>query len=164
MSACGTCSLEDSERERLEACGFRALKGEVSWREAARLAGLNHHTSLKTHMEKHTEKPVNPTEAALADVDDLIAETIEELKVQMRMAPVEVKAFYATAIRNLAGLMATQPSQANLIGALKAIHEVTGMKMEQRMMLQFAQQMFAPAAPPAKALPDGIVDLEPVHS
>jgi len=53
-----------------------------------------------------------------------------------------VKPLYATAIRNLRGLMETKPSQQHLIAALKGIHEITGMRMEQQMMLAFGQKMF----------------------
>ena len=57
-----------------------------------------------------------------------------------------MKPLFAVAIRNLRGLGDTKPSQQHLIQALKTIQEMTGMKQEQRMMLQFAEAMFGEVA------------------
>ena len=138
-----TCGVCNSPRlEELEELALEAVEGRLSWREVARKLGLAHHQSLKNHMERHWVAPLAPQEQALQEWPALVAQTIQELSDQMRFAPTEVKPFYLIAIQNLKNLDLTKPSQANLINALKAIHEVTGMKMEQRMMLAFAQEMF----------------------
>lgn len=103
-------------------------------------------------MEKHWVAPVSSQEQALQEWPELVAKTIEELTEQMRFAPTEVKPFYLVAIQNLKGLDKTKPSQANLISSLKAIHEVTGMKMEQRLMLDYASAMFGQQAIEAEAV------------
>lgn len=51
MSACATCG--SPERAKLEALGSAALRGEMSWREAARQGDLSHHAGLKAHMVRH---------------------------------------------------------------------------------------------------------------
>lgn len=114
-------------------------------------------------MQRHYVAPLSPEEEATATVPLLVAQTIEELTQQIHMAPVEVKPFYLIAIQNLRALDRTQPSQQHLINALKAITEVTGMKMEQRMMLQYGQAMFGSAPRPVAALEDPeIIDAEVV--
>jgi len=140
QTTCGVCKSD--RLEELEDLAVEAVEGRLSWREVARQLGLGHHQSLKNHMERHWTAPLAPTEQALQEWPQLVAQTIQELSDQMRFAPIEVKPFYLIAIQNLKGLDLTKPSQANLINSLKAIHEVTGMKMEQRMMLAFAQEMF----------------------
>lgn len=160
-ATCKIC-LHD-ERDAIEEVALRATLGEMSWRAVAKEAGLSHHQSLQNHMQKHYVAPVAPQVQALTapDTNDLMADSIQELKEQMRIAPPEVKPLYAVAIKNLAGLNETKPSQQHLIQALKSIHEITGMRMEQRMMLQFAEQMFGEVgAAPAAALDSGIIDAE----
>lgn len=155
-----TCGICNSERlEELEALAAEAVEGNISWREAARQLGLSHHNSLKNHMERHWTPPLAPQEQALQDWPELVAQTIQELSDQMRFAPTEVKPFYLIAIQNLKNLDQTKPSQKNLIDALKAVHEVTGMKMEQRMMLAFAQEMFGTS--PAVVEATVIKEIEP---
>jgi hypothetical protein len=127
----------------LESLGRQALSGDISWREAARRADLSHAQGLKNHMERHF---TSESEKAFSELDDALglelAAIESELLEKLRMAPTEVKPLYATAIRNLRGLMETKPSQQHLIAALKGIHEITGMRMEQQMMLAFGQKMF----------------------
>lgn len=140
MSACGICTHDD--QEALEELGLEAKNGKRSWSSAAREAGLTHHVSLKNHMLKHWEEPIPESDVVLDELDPAIATAMRELQEAMEYAPVEVKPLYAIAIRNLKGLLQTKPSQSNLITALKAIHEITGMKMEQKLMLGFAARMF----------------------
>jgi hypothetical protein len=104
-------------------------------------------------MERHY---VAATQRAVAGLDDELAATIEELTAEMRSAPATIKPLYAVAIQNLKGLADTKASQQNLIVALRTIHEVTGMKQQQNLMLTFARQMFGTAPAPVAALPDGI--------
>lgn len=139
-TTCGVCN--SPRQEELEEFAVEAVEGRLSWREVARQLGLSHHNSLKNHMERHWVAPPSAEEQALQEWPTLVAQTIEELSDQLRFAPTEVKPFYLIAIQNLKELDRTKPSQTNLINALKAIHEVTGMKMEQRMMLAYAQEMF----------------------
>ena len=137
--------------EKLETLGRHVIEGKRTWKSVVDEAGLSHHVSLKTHMTKHWVKPELESAKALDEVDPLIADAMRELAEAMEMAPLEVKPLYAVAIRNLRGLMETKPSQQSLINALKAIHEITGMKMEQRLMLDFAGRMFGTNPSEAKA-------------
>lgn len=163
MARVGCSICESDNREDIEVLGVQALRGELSWRKATEQSGVYHHNALKNHMEKHF---IAEQAAERAEVDDefdeLVRDSIRELHVQMRLAPPEVKAFYAVAIANLQELKNTKPSQANLLAALKGIHEVTGMKQGQQMMLQFAESMFREMgkAEPAKAIP-AVIDVEP---
>lgn len=142
MAMCKVCSSMNSES--IEEVGTRAVEGVISWRAAEReLAALGHvvaRASLQNHMETHYfDKEVREVES---EFDAAIAEGVADLFQAMRFAPPEVKPLYAAAIRNLQGLKDTKPSQQHLIMALKTIQEMTGMKQEQRMLLQFAEQMF----------------------
>lgn len=139
---------------------------EVTWASASRQLGYGDQRSLKNHMEKHVtlrSRAAQDVELRQAEdeLDAAIEGAVEELFVSMRMAPAEVKPLYAAAIRNLRGLAETKPSQQHLIQALKTIQEMTGMKQEQRMMLQFAEAMFAEvgAAPARKALSAAVIDV-----
>lgn len=162
---CSICNHD--ERDELEELGRQALEGELSWRGAADVGGLSHHKGLKNHMEKHFALPPTVEEEAMASMTGDLAQMVEELKAQARIAPPEIAPFYAVAIRNLAGLEDTKPSQQHLIQALKAIHEVTGMKMEQRLMLEFAKHQFGlgggdePAAELEVAHGPSVIDVEP---
>lgn len=155
---CGICN---SDRiDEIEAAGALAVRGERSWRSVCQEFEWSHHAPIKNHMEKHWSPPKTASEQALEGLDALIADALDGLQTQMRLAPPELKAFYAAAIHNLKGLAETKPSQQHLMMALKGIHEVTGMKIEQRLMLDFAQAMFegrVNAAPKAEALPRGVV-------
>lgn len=137
---CTVCNADN--RDFLEELGQQALDGALSWRAASREAGLSHHQGFKNHMEKHYARPPTAEEEAMASLSGDLAEMVEALKRQAKIAPPEIAPFYAVAIRNLAGIEETKPSQQHLIQALKAIHEVTGMKMEQRLMLEFAKHQF----------------------
>lgn len=154
----------------MEAEGLRARAGEISWREAAELAGLRYHQPLKTHMDKHYVDVVqvevrNAIASAEAEFDGLVNESILGLQEQMRLAPPEVKPLYAVAIQNLGQLKQTKGSQQNLISALKTIQEMTGMRQGQRLMLQFAEAMFAEveAKKERVALPPAdVIEVEPL--
>jgi hypothetical protein len=148
-SQCSICEHENSAE--LEVYGRQATDGAISWREAARLGNLTHAQGLKNHMERHF---VTETDKVHAHMDDVLgmelAKTEQELIEKMRLSPAEVKPLYATAIRNLRGLLETKPSQQHLIAALKGIHEITGMRMEQQMMLAFGAKMFGELEGPEK--------------
>jgi hypothetical protein len=163
VDKCGICQL--SNLEDVESAAAPMLTDDhpgVSWSGLEREFGVNRQ-SLRTHMLKHYTPPASATESALEGLDEAIALNIEELQSQMALAPPEIKPFYAIAIQNLRGIGETKASQQNLIQALKAIHEVTGMKMEQRMMLEFARHAFPAAVTPAGELADPeIVDAEVV--
>ena len=157
---CSICNHD--ERDRLEELGQQALDGAISWRAAARDGGLSHHTPLSNHMKKHFAQPPTSEEEMLANLSEDLQEMVEALKAQARIAPPEIAPFYAIAIRNLAAIDQTAPSQQHLIQALKAIHEVTGMKMEQRLMLEFAKASFG--VEPAEAAGElekraGVIDV-----
>ncbi len=146
----------------IEAVGERALRGDLSWRAAAREAGMeDRYASLKTHMESHF------VEAQVREVEDemevAIKDAVQDLYRQMRSAPAEVKPLYAAAIRNLQGLRDTKPSQQHLIAALKTIQEMTGMRQEQRLMLHFAEAMFGVGAPEEPlAIEAEAIEVEPL--
>lgn len=144
---CTVCNADN--RDFLEELGQQALDGAISWRAATREGGLPSHQSFKNHMEKHFAAPPSTEDVVMDALGGDIAGMVEELKAQARIAPPEVAPLYAVAIRNLAGLEETKPSQQHLIQALKAIQEVTGMKMEQRLMLEFARHQFGVPAPEA---------------
>lgn len=137
LVTCRTCLSED--RDAIEASGRLVLDGQSSWRELSRQTGIPHQ-SLKNHMEKHfvSEVAIEVGEVYATDV----AQSIRELRQAMTVAPPEVKPFYLVAIRNLEGIAETKPSQEHLLKALKGIHEVTGMRMEQRMLMAFAAEHF----------------------
>lgn len=141
------CSICNSERkDELEAIGLAAVDGRISWREAARQGDLTHGQGLKNHMESHYESALDQVVAELEqELQDEFAETERELLENLRLAPAEVKPLYLLAIRNLRGVMETKPSQQHLIAALKGIHEITGMRQEQQMLLAFGRKMFGGA-------------------
>lgn len=161
---CKTCSAENRDEQEDVAC--LALDGQISWAEAARRLGLTHAKGLQNHMEVHWSPPATATEVVLEEFDQQVADAIRDLMDEMRFAPVAVKPFYAIAIANLKGLDQTKPSQQHLINALKGIHEVTGMKMEQQMMLDFARHHFNQVGPAAVAAVEqhaGVIDLDEVE-
>lgn len=139
--ACKACAADDIQM--LEAIGNKALWGALSWRAAAGQAGVRPDT-LKNHMEKHVVlEAVREAQAAEADrLDEMIAEARAGLEQQFYLAADDVKPLVLVAIQNLEGLRLTKPSQETLIKALKTIQEMTGMKNEQRLMLEYANKMF----------------------
>lgn len=148
----------------MEADGLLALNGETSWAEVARKWNLPNIKGIQNHMRKHWVAPPSADEQFDEAFDPLVADSIEELSEQMRFAPPEVKPFYAIAIQNLRGIKDTKPSQQHLINALKAIHEVTGMKMEQRLMLEFARHQFGLGSAEAAAAIEKHADVIDVES
>lgn len=165
---CAVCTAENTEAQ--EAVGLLVLDGEISWREAARRLELPHGKGLQNHMDRHYEPPGSAEQQGIEARLELryrqqIAQAVEGLLDKMEVAPAEVKPLYATAIKNLRELDATKASQQQLVAALKAVHEITGMKMGQQMLLQFAQAAFdknvkaaeLPEAQPALA---GTVSME----
>lgn len=146
---CKVCNAKNTDEQ--EAVGLLAVDGEISWEEAKRRLDLPNPKGLQNHMAKHYVAPPSEADVALEEFPQLIADSIKELTEQMAFAPPEVKPFYAIAIKNLSGLDQTKPSQQNLIYALKGIHEVTGMKQEQRLMLEFARHHFGLGSGAAKA-------------
>lgn len=135
---CGICTA--SNQNELEALGVAALKGDKSWAGAAREGGLKHGQALKHHMELHYVDAVERVVEGIREENDLlIADAVKDLQAQMAVAPADVAPLYAVAIHNLRGLQDTKPSQQALTNALKAIHEIQGMKTEQRMLLEFSK-------------------------
>lgn len=132
--ACKTC--ESPERETIEGVGRLALDGDLSWRTAAEKVGYNHHGPLKHHMENHyLDEAVAAADSAY---DELLREAEEDIARRLREATnPEVKALLATVYHNLKSLKDTKPSQQNLIAALKAVHEIQGMKIQQSLLLGF---------------------------
>jgi len=163
QDTCGICNSD--RRDELEAAGLLAWSGKISWREAVRRTGLNHHNSLKNHLLKHYEIDPADLPAPKLTFKDHINQTVEGLEQQLALAPIEIKPFYLAAIHNLLKLDKSQPSQKFLMDSLKAIQEVTGMKMEQRLLFAFAQEHF-PALKQAeeREIPRGgpIIEVEAV--
>jgi len=112
------------------------------------------HESLKNHMEKH----VVAVAAAEADsaaqelMRDYIERSREELLEQFEVVPADIKPLILVAVQNLDGLLLTKPSMETLIKALKTIQEMTGMKQEQRMLLEMSRG--ARRAKPIKVKPE----------
>lgn len=133
--------------------GQLAIHGEVSWNAAAKAIGVYPQT-LKTHMMKHLVLP------SLKEADEeknthlraLIEVAKGELEAQFYVSPSDVKPLILAAIHNLDGLLTTKPSQEVLLRALKTAQEMTGMKTEQRLMLDFADAMFG-QKPVPRAVP-----------
>lgn len=136
MPACLACEAEN--RDEQEEIALEAVEGRSSWREVSRRLGLTHHQGIKNHMERHYVGPEDP-ETHFAE---LIEANIIELEEQLALAPPEIKPFFFMIIHNLRGLHNTKPSQQNLNAALKAIHEVVGMKTQNRLMMDFAIAAF----------------------
>ncbi len=149
MPACKTCEAEN--RDEQEETALEAVNNRISWREAARKLGLGHHQSLKNHMERHFAGllSLDPTE----QVAYLIEENIKELQEQLALAPPEIKPFFFMIIHNLRGLAGTKPSQQALNASLKAIHEVVGMKTQNRLMMDFAMAAFKKQSAEEELLP-----------
>lgn len=142
---CSICTANNLDW--LEELGEQALKEEISWREAARQGGLNHHQKLKNHMLEHY---ISPHMEKVLDFEGEMAEqtlrTKRLLLEKARVSPPEVQPMYLAAIHTLENLRLTKPSQSVMVQALKTATELTGMKMEQQMMLQFAEAAFGQSA------------------
>jgi hypothetical protein len=131
----------------------------------ARRLEWTHAKGVQNHMQRHWTPPPPPGQEADEDLDALIEDTMAQLREEARYASVNVKPFYLTAIHNLKGLRGTNASQQHLTAALKAIHEVTGMKMEQQLMLDFARHHFNQVGPAAKAAVEqhtSVIDVDEV--
>lgn len=72
------------------------------------------------------------------DTADYIKKIRQNLEAELAVAPPTIAPLYAVALRNLEGLEETKASQEHLIRALKAIHEITGLQLQQRMLVTFA--------------------------
>lgn len=104
---------------------------------------LNHFKKLQVHMENHYVAPVAREENAFQrDLDEEVLRTKQMLLEKARMSPVDVRPLYFAAIHNLTHLHELKPSQQVLVQALKTATEMTGMKMEQQLMVEFAQYAF----------------------
>ena len=162
-AGCKTCEALNQDEQ--EAVGLLAVNGEIPWTEVAKRLNLPHPKGVQNHMARHYVAPPTEVEEAMTEFDGLLADSIEEMIQQMRLAPPEVKPLYAVAIQNLKGIGETKPSQQHLINALKGIHEVTGMRMEQRLLLDFARHHFSlPMADAIVAVEQhtGVIDAEVV--
>lgn len=130
--ACKTC--ESPERETIEQVGRLALDGDLSWRQAAEKVGYSHHAPLKAHMERHFV--AEAVASAEEEFRQLYEETREELALRIAQTEnPEAKSLLLIAYQNLLGLRDTKPSQQNFIAALKAVHEIQGMKVQQALIL-----------------------------
>ena len=164
MSACAVCNADDIED--IEEVGHLALAGGISWSEASRRTGRTLQ-SLKNHMLRHVVAVAESEKESFSakvedDLDVEIEKSAAELLQQARLAPPELKAFYLAAVKNLRELKNTKPSQQHLLAALKGIHEVTGMSLQNQMMMRFMQVGFEPAPKqvesthtPIRELPSG---------
>lgn len=139
---CIICTSE-GRKDEFESIGLQALKGEISWREAGRLVGTNNQ-SVRNHMTAHFESEGQKRQKV---ADDELAQAIvdaeRDLLEAAQVSPPQVKALYLTAAHNLRGLMDTRSNQGNIIAALKAAQEITGMKAQHQLLLAAGQAMFA---------------------
>lgn len=161
-ATCRICERDDVET--LEEDALPALLGQVTWQSVATKYDLPNIKGLQNHMKRHYIPPPTAEEEVANALDPLIHQVAKELAEQMAYAPPEVKPFYVVAIQNLRGIKSTKPSQKDLISALKAIHEVTGMKMEQRLMLEFAKHQFGLGSGEATAALEqhaDVIEVEP---
>lgn len=154
---CKVCTALDMDEQ--EELGLLALRGELSWAEVARRLDLPNIKGIQNHMKRHYIPPPSDDDLLKEELEPLVQQSIDELTEQMSMVPPEVKPFYLAAIKNLRGLHETKPSQQHLLMALKNIHEVTGMKMEQQLMLEFARAKFGVGGKAAKAAIDKHADV-----
>lgn len=74
MPGCATCA--SPKRAEMESFGQRALLGELSWRQAALLAGANNPKSLQNHMQTHFNHV--PESGDTAERLDAIKREVEE--------------------------------------------------------------------------------------
>lgn len=159
-TACSICNAENLEE--LEELGLLAQAGDISWREAMRRGELNHFKKLQVHMDNHYVAPVQrEANAFTRELDEEVLRTQQLLLEKARMSPVDVRPMYLTAIHNLAHLHELKPSQQVMVQALKAATEMTGMKMEQQLMVEFAQYAFEEQARNAElpeAKPDELLE------
>lgn len=159
---CSICT--NDHRENLERLGLEALQERRSWRSITTETDLTHTAGLRNHMEKHFTHSL--VERAKQEQGDALAgflkEALSELTMAMAVAPTETKPLYAMMIHNLSSLEKTQPSQQSLIAAAKAIHEITGMKMQQRLLLNYAEAFQGALPAPKKELEPPIEDAEVV--
>jgi len=155
----GQCSICASEvQSELEGLANQALRGDISWREAARLGGLTHPAGLQNHMEKHYISDVEVMEAEVqTTLEQKVVEAKGNLMADFDNQPPDVQALRLVAAHNLDGLLTSKPSQAHLMAALKAVHEIQGLKTENQLLLAFANRKFnkAVTASPAPALTRG---------
>lgn len=146
---CSVCTAENVEE--LEELGRLVLAGEISWRESARRGGLNHYKKLQNHMARHYVSELAVEENRFEnDVEAEVLETQRLLLEKSKVSPPEVRPMYLAAIYNLGQLAKTRPSQSVLVQALKTATEMTGMKMEQQLMLEFAQAAFGADVKPSE--------------
>ncbi len=163
MSACNICARDDlAELEEFVVNNAEEFgRGDLSWRRTAIELGLPHATPLTTHMRKHYVPPSAAVEGA---IQDQFTETVSALATELleasKYAPAEVRPLYLVAVRNIQGLQETKPSQQNLTMALKAIHEITGMRVEQKLMIEYARGRFSEEALPAGGPELPVLDVE----
>ncbi len=156
IKPCPICTeASPEERARVEAEGVEAMNEKKPWKVAWRDSGTGaSEYFFKKHMAEHYKPPAEEAfERVFSDLESML----EDLQVAAKMAPPEVRPLYAVAMHNLRLLEETKPSQQNLILALKGIHEITGMKAQQRVLLDYARAAFGTT--PAKVeLP--VIDAE----
>lgn len=165
LQTCRICNNTEPElRKKLEFQGALCLKGAQTWRGAIREAGDESYSGqqLKNHMTKHVKvvQDVGDIAKNESTLKQRIQFTIQGLLAKMVTAPVELQPLYAVAVHNLMRIEETQPSQANLIKALDTIQQITGMKMQQAMLLQFATAAFQEAAIEVIEVPEPKAEIE----
>lgn len=162
FDTCGICAREDLEDvEQFCFENAQEFGGELSWKACSRELGLSHSNSITNHMRRHFVAPMVDTQRALDGEWERQVQLLEaELYEAANHAPAEVRPLYLVAIRNVRGLLETKPSQQNLTQALKAIHEITGMRVEQKLMLEYAKTRFGGELPPAQPNELELLDVE----
>lgn len=140
---CSVCTHAD--RELAETAGAEALAGAISWRQAALPFGVRHE-QLKRHMEAHVVAPAEAelSEQEASEFDALVARAKDGLLEQFDYLPPDIRPLLLIATHNLDGIKRSRASMETLIKALKAIQEMTGMKQEQRLMLEMARNTRRP--------------------
>ena len=155
-STCAICAAEN--RDEVEQEARLCLEGARSWRSAGEATGFRHQ-QVKNHMEKHWMAPAVAVRLEVqdeqdADIQRQVDGAVGELLAEMESQPATLKPMYLAAIHNVKHITDTKPSQQHLVAALKAVHEITGMKMEQRMLLEFGAARFGKKLPAVTHSPE----------
>lgn len=94
-------------------------------------------------MDRHYVSEVEVLEAQVTEsLEGLIAQARLDILQEAAGAQPDAKAALLVVVHNLDGLLGTKPSQGSLLAALKAVHEIQGMKTENQLLLAFAARKF----------------------
>ena len=139
MSArCSICTSGD--REAIERQIEAARAGTESWREIARRTGRRVET-LRNHADKH----MGGGPVLDRGWSEMVDSTVASVAEMFESMPPDVKPLLLLVIHNLRSLAHTRPSQSNMIMALKTIEEMTGLKVQNKVLLEFARAAFGGA-------------------